>query len=154
MHIMSTWRIDNSKILTRSELAVVLSDLRRKARWSDRGRMNLALVRLACCCGLRVSEIAQLRLDDVVVETARPHIHVRPAVGKGHRGRRVPLWWDAGTLADLTAWKARRVAQGATDDDYYICSQQANRRAQPLKRHAVRRRSLAACNALGPARLR
>jgi hypothetical protein len=35
-------------------------------------RLNLALLRLACCCGLRASEIAKLRVGDVRIELARP----------------------------------------------------------------------------------
>jgi integrase len=55
--------VDASKILTRRELAVALADLASKAPRSRNTRMNLILVRLACCCGLRVSEIAGLRLS-------------------------------------------------------------------------------------------
>jgi len=47
---------------------------------------------------LRVSEIARLGVGDVDVDAA-----------KGRRPRRVPLWWDAGTLADIAAWKAQRL---------------------------------------------
>jgi integrase len=66
----------------------------------------------------------------------------------------VPLWWDAGTLADLTDWKADRVAHGATGRDVFVCSVQAHRRGLPLKRAALRRRFLTACKVLGLARLR
>lgn len=34
--------------------------------------LNLILVRLACCCGLRVSEIANLQIADVRCELSRP----------------------------------------------------------------------------------
>jgi integrase len=66
----------------------------------------------------------------------------------------VPLWWDAGTLADLVAWKQERLEQGATGKDPFVCSVQAHRQGEALQRHAVRRRFLSACWVLGPARVR
>jgi integrase len=94
-------------------VAAVLADLRRKAPRSRNTRLNLVLFRLAACCGLRASEIAQLQIGDVRVELARPHIRIRRGAAKGGRPRMVPLWWDGGTLSDLAAWKANRLAQGA-----------------------------------------
>jgi site-specific recombinase XerC len=61
--------------------------------------MNCLIFRLACCCGLRVSEIGALRLEDVCVASGRPHLRVRPEGAKGKKARVVPLWWDAATLA-------------------------------------------------------
>ena len=54
--------LDATKILTRRELATVLADLKRKAPRSPNTRLNLVVFRLAACCGLRVSEIAQLQV--------------------------------------------------------------------------------------------
>ena len=48
--------VDSTKILTRRELAAVLNDLVIKAPRSRNTRMNLILVRLACCCGLRPAQ--------------------------------------------------------------------------------------------------
>ena len=42
----------------------------------------------------------------------------------------MPLWWDAGTLADIAAWNAQR--QGQDADDLFVCSMLANRRGRPL----------------------
>jgi integrase len=102
---MQTYRarpLDATKILTRRELAAVLNDLKRKAPRSKNTRLNLALFRLACCCGLRASEIAKLQVGDVRTELARPHIGIRNGAAQGGRSRIVPLWWDAGTLEDLS----------------------------------------------------
>ena len=147
------WQIAPGKILTRRELALVLADLKRRTERSANGRFNLVLFRPACCCGLRVSEIAKLRLDDVDVTSPRPTIRVRRDVGKGGRGRWVPLWWDAGTLADLVAWKAKRVADRGKPTDPFICSQQRGASARCLSRHTLRRRFLTACRVLGTDRL-
>ena len=148
------WNIDAACILTRRELTAVLDDLHAKAGRSANTWRNLIIFRLACCCGLRVSEIAQLCLADVVVGVPRPYLRLRAEITKGKRPRRVPLWWDAGTLADLTAWKELRREHGARDGDPFVCSVQANRRGQSLQRHAIRRRFLTACKVLGLARLR
>jgi integrase/recombinase XerD len=142
------------KILTRRELAMVLADSKRLSARSANTRRNLIVVRLACCCGLRVSEIAGLTMTNVVVDGHRPHLRLPKAITKGKKARVVPLWWDAGTLADLAAWKAERVAQGARPSDPFVCSVQAHLQGRPLQRAAIRRRFLSACKVLGPARSR
>jgi integrase/recombinase XerD len=154
MPALSTWNLDQTRLLTRRELATVLADLAPRAARSANVHRNLVIVRLACCCGLRVSEMAAMQLDDVVVDVARPHLRLRRGTTKGGRSRCVPLWWDAGTLADLQAWKAQRVADGARGHDPFVCSVQAHRRGLQLQRAAVRRRFLSGCKVLGLARLR
>jgi integrase/recombinase XerD len=153
MHF-STWNVDASQILSRQELAAVLKDLKRRAARLPNVQMNLAIVRLACCCGLRASEIGGLTLGDVRVGIARPHLLVRAEHAKLNRPRRVPLWWDAGTLADLSAWLDERYGQSARRDDPYVCSLQAATFGEPLNRHVLRRRFHTACRILGWDRLR
>jgi integrase len=131
-----------------------LANAKALAERSANARRNLIIVRLACCCGLRVSEIAGLQLDDVLVDVARPHLRLRRETTKGKRPRMVPLWWDAGTLADLVEWMALRRQQGAAGSDPFVCSVQAHLRGQPLQRHAIRLRFLSACKILGLPRLR
>ena len=116
--------------------------------------MNLAILRLACCCGLRASEIGGLTLGDVRVGIARPHLVVRAEHAKLGRPRRVPLWWDAGTLNDLAAWLDFRFDQGAKRDDPFICSLQRATFGEHLNRHVLRRRFHTACRILGWDRLR
>ncbi len=144
---------DPTKILTRSELAAVLADLRRKAPRSKNTRLNLVVFRLASCCGLRASEVAQLRLADVHTEMPRPHVKIRNGASKGGRPRVVPLWWDAGTLADLAAWKADRVAGGAGHEEPFVTSLRPGRPPKPFSRHTLRKRFRTACKVLGPERL-
>lgn len=146
------WNLDPTRILTRRELATVLADAKKKATRSANAWRNFIIFRLAACCGLRVSEIAGLQVGDVVVGVARPHLRLRAETTKGKKPRVVPLWWDAGTLADLTAWKVERAKAG--DHAPFICSVQGHRPGLPLQRHAIRRRFLSACKVLGPARLR
>jgi integrase len=145
---------DATKILTRREIAAVLSDLKRKAPRSPGTRLNLVLFRLACCCGLRASEIASLQIDDVRVGIARPHLRIRRGAAKGGRPRMVPLWWDAGTLADMTAWKAERGEEGADARAPFLDSHRPGREPSPRSRHTLRKRFRTACKVLGPERLR
>lgn len=150
----STWTIAPTKVLTRTELVAVLADMERRAARSANARMNLVIVRLACCCGLRVSEIAGLGLTDVRLAGARPHILVRKELAKGRRARVVPLWWDAGTLAALTHWANTQATHGATAEGLFVGSLQATRADQPLSRHTLRKRFKTACKILGPERQR
>jgi len=115
--------------------------------------MNLVIVRLACCCGLRVSEIAQLRLGDLRVDCSKPYLEIAGHVAKGGRGRRVPLWWDGGTLANLAAWNATRRARRAQDADLVVCCRSARKIGDRLSRQALRKRFLTACKCLGAERV-
>jgi site-specific recombinase XerD len=91
MSALSTWNLDPTRLLTRRELATILADLAAKADRFANVHRNLIIVRLACCCGLRVSEIAGLQLDDVVVDVQRPHLRLRRQITKGKKARCVPL---------------------------------------------------------------
>ncbi|MDA7980749.1 MAG: site-specific integrase [Pirellulales bacterium] len=143
-----------TKILVRREMAIVLADLTRKAERSPNTRLNLIVFRLAACCGLRVSEIAVLRIADVRVDVARPHLAIRSGAAKGGRARAVPLWWDAGTLRDIEQWKAERLAQRArAEPDFFVGSLRPGRVGTQLSRHTLRKRFRTACKVLGPARL-
>jgi integrase len=108
------WTVDVTRVLTRRQLAAVLTDARKLAEQSLNAQRNLIIVRLACCCGLRVSEIGALRLDDVTVDGARPHIRLRRKTTKGKKPRCVPLWWDASRLrkgvSEETRHKTREAA--------------------------------------------
>ena len=112
------------RILSLSEVQTVVTDLKRKRRYPN-NRMNLAIFRLSCCCGLRVSAIADLLMSDVDVDSARPHVVVRN--GKGGKTRTVPLHWDAATLADLTAWLAERRESGAGPMDHVLVTRTGKR---------------------------
>jgi len=141
------------KILTRTELATVLAELNRKAPRSVNTRLNRTAFRLSACCGLRASEIAQLWMGDVHTELPRPHLRIRSGAAKGNRPRVVPLWWDAGTLADITAWQKERLDQEAEPDEPLVASQRPGRVGTTLSRHTLRKRFRTACKVLGEKRL-
>ena len=160
--------ISDSKILRRGEIAKVLGELHRKSRRSKNTKLTLTLFRLTCCCGLRVSEACGLRLRDLSLDVDRPRIKVPAAVAKGRKvrqtngraikvGRRaiareVPLTWDSATLADLRSWKEHRRRQGASANDFFLCSQQATAFGRRIDRRNGRLRFIRACQVLGRSR--
>lgn len=82
MHIYSAWNLDASQNLNRTELAAVLADLKNCSRLPNI-HMNLAIVGLACCCGLRASEIGGLTLRDVVLAVCRQYLVIPGEFAKG-----------------------------------------------------------------------
>jgi len=146
---MATWTVDRSRILQRSEIRCILEDLARKGRRSLNTRMNRIIFRLSCCAGLRVSEISNLCLADIQVDSSQPKIRIRKEIAKGRKPRKVPLTWDEGTLNDLRDWKRFRREQGADDDALFVCSQHRDSLGNVLDRRNLRKRFKAACRCLG-----
>jgi site-specific recombinase XerD len=87
------------------------------------GIRDRALLHLAVCAGLRVSELTGLRTDDVAPRSIS--IRVR---GKGRRERALPLWKT--TAAGLRAWLAAR-GEVASPELF------VNARGEPLSRWGV-----------------
>ena len=127
--------MDATKILTTDEIQTVISNLKRKRRYVN-NRQALVIFRLACCCGLRASEICGITVDDVRTEGKRPHIRITRSVGKGGKTRKVPLWWDAQTLDDLRAWRTEQIRRDAT---YCVCAQSVDAFGNQLDRRNIRR---------------
>jgi integrase len=143
--------VDPAKVMTHGEVRAILKYLHRKKKLSVRARTNLTIFRLSACCGLRGCEIGGLTVGNVWVNsTSRPAIKVAKTTTKGRhnvtrtnpegkdrrKARMVPLWWDAGTLADIRAHKEFRLSQGATDDDLFVIGLQG----QKLKTARLRAR--------------
>jgi len=135
----------------RQEIATVIAELRRKRR-STNTRQNAIIFRLSTCCGLRVSEIVGLSLANVRTESQRPHIYVPAAIAKRHNARKVPLWWDAATLAALAEWKAERIKQGADSNSPFVCSQAHSTLGKCLSIRNAQSRWKAAIKILGDER--
>ena len=98
------------------------------------------------------SEIAGLTLADIQVDSSQPKIRVRKEIAKGHKPRKVPLTWDAATLATLRDWKQFRTNQGAGADAPFICSQHKDAFGNALDRRNLPKRFKACCKVLGPER--
>src|SRR6266446_626385 len=65
------------------------------------GIRDRAMLHLAVCAGLRVSELTELRIDDVALPSMSIRVH-----GKGRRERALPLWKTTATA--LRAWLVAR----------------------------------------------
>jgi integrase len=136
--------VDPAKIMSRFEVRDILRYFHSKKKLAPamaRSRTNLTIFRLSACCGLRSIEISRLNMDDVLLNTSRPVIHIKKTGTKGRHNvcpsnpegkdyrssRKVPLHWDAGTLADLKAHKEMRLAQGAKGDDPFVLGHRGQR---------------------------
>lgn len=84
------------------------------------GIRDRAMLHLAVCAGLRVSELTGLKIDDIDL----PSMSIR-VLGKGRRERTLPLWKT--TAAALRAWLAVRVRAAAPE--VFV-----NARGEPLTR--------------------
>jgi integrase/recombinase XerD len=82
--------------LSRDEMRAIL-DAPDTATWT--GRRDQALLTVLYNTGARVSEVAELRMSDLVLDGSAC-VHIR---GKGRKQRAVPLWRSTATL--LRAWK-------------------------------------------------
>jgi integrase/recombinase XerD len=145
---IQTGSVDRTRILTCSEMATVIAELKRKRR-SKNTRQNLIVFRLSACCGLRVSEISAVRICDAETAGRHPHISIPATQAKRCRPRTVPLWWDPATLADIEAWKAERIAAGAQPTDLLVCSQHKDTRGKLLSPGNLQHRWSVALKILG-----
>lgn len=91
------------------------------------GRRDHALLMLVLQTGLRVSELRELRCQDVVLGTSGPHVRCR---GKGRKERCTPL--TRPTVSVLRAWLIDRA--GRPSDPAF-----PSRRGTMLSRDAVER---------------
>ena len=147
-----------TRFLTKEEVLRVLKDLHRRKKHSVSSFCNLIVFRFSCCCGLRRAEIAGLKFTDLVLAGARPCVLVRKTNTKGRpdkrRSRKVPLWWDAGTLADLQEWVAFRKQMRATVHDPVVCGVSKVNAGKPLTGLLLASRWKTAIRCLGPERVR
>ena len=97
--------------LNRDEIQALLDAPDPSMAW---GLRDMAMLHLAYACGLRVTELVSLRLDQFDGRTP-PTIRV---IGKGRRERALVLWKE--TTAVLNAWIAVRPA--ASDPEVFLNS--------------------------------
>ena len=102
-----------NKSLTIDEVKAVLADLEQRGRRSVNTRMNNIIFRLATSCGLRASEIANVRICDIkLADSARVHVHE----GKGKKSSDVTIP-DNGTIVALAQHHQMRKTDGASGKD-------------------------------------
>jgi integrase/recombinase XerD len=110
--------------LTREQVAAILAAPDR-GTWS--GRRDAVLLATACNTGARVSELAGLRVRDVLLDRQTAvHLH-----GKGRKQRVIPLWKN--TATQLRSWLDQLSA--APDAPVF-----PNRAGTPMTRSGIRDR--------------
>lgn len=124
----NTWHPDESKVIPEDDLAKLLKVSEALAGQDvAEGRrvavMRWATVNIACLAGLRVSEIAALKVSDIRVGQRRPCLKVRR--GKGGKSRTIPLVGPLSGLRDvlhrLIQWK-KAVGEGTAGEDPLLVS--------------------------------
>lgn len=111
--------------LTRPEIMAVL-DAPETATWV--GQRDRALFAMLYNTGARVSEIIDLRIHNLILDSA-PAIHL---MGKGRKQRTVPLWRS--TVSLMRAWKR---CMGTTENAAPLFP---NRNGDPMSRSNVTQR--------------
>lgn len=143
-----SYYIEPHRYLNVDEIRLCLADLRERQHLAD-VRKNLIIFRLSTFCGLRVGEISQLKVGHIAgIGGEKPQLCLPKGIVKGKRKRRfVPLWWDKGTLDDLSAWVRDR-----NDDEWVLFIKNDPYRQMHVKR--IQKRFKTAIRALGPSRVK
>ena len=105
---MAAWTLQKQNVMDKTEVKTVLADLKRKSKRSPNAKVNELIFRLATGCGLRASEIANLRVCDVKLGDHN-YIHVKD--GKGGKSADVMIPDDV-TILVLEQWMSRHTANG------------------------------------------
>ena len=105
---MAAWTLQKQNVMDKTEVKTVLADLKRKSKRSPNAKVNELIFRLATGCGLRASEIANLRVCDVKLGD-QPYIHVKD--GKGGKSADVMIPDDS-TVLVLEQWLAIHTDNG------------------------------------------
>jgi site-specific recombinase XerD len=102
------------EFVTDDELRRIIATTKSRSRHNYLGHRDEALIRLLASTGARLSEVAELTLDDVDIASAYPSVRV---MGKGRRERDLPL--DEPTFLALrlylTRERPRHPAAAVTD---------------------------------------
>ena len=147
----SSWTVKNSKVMTQNEIDTVLADLTPKAMKSHQALIKLLIFRLTTFCGLRVTEMSLLNIEDIYLNNEQPYIRIRAETAKGKKGREVPIYSEA-TVSEVKTWLAIRATMGASKGDPLLVSVSRDSMGHRFSRQGARNRFRAACKALGEER--
>ena len=132
-----SFSVRNSKIFSQVEINKILNDL--KAKKGRQALVKLIIFRLATFCGLRVTEMALLNLEDVRLDCEQPYIRIRAETAKGHKAREIPILSEA-TISELKGWKTVRIELGASDKDSFLVSVSQDSLGHQFSRQGLRLR--------------
>jgi integrase/recombinase XerD len=117
------FKITDTRLVTHFDTAEVQALLDAPDPTSRDGTRDRAMLHLAICAGLRVSELTGLCMADVAAQSTSIRV-----LGKGRRERALPLWKP--TISALRAWLAVR-GTVATPEVF------VNARGEPFSRWGV-----------------
>jgi len=149
-----------TRVFLLPEILKVVDDLRAKRTsttgvHSESHFRNLAVFRLATCCGMRCKEIQHSQLRDFHFAGERPYVQVRKEATKGPnpRPRKIPLWWDHGTKFDLEDfWNYRMLQTNDNPTAYFIMHPYQRDQTKIVERKKMYRRFMNAIRCLGEER--
>lgn len=146
---MKKWEITREKYMSLDEIRKLrrssedraLADL---AKGRTSGVRSWAVIDLALSTGLRVSEISNVKVEDLTLSGSEPQLIVRN--GKGGKSRTVTLPQELKRhLRDFISWK-RRIGEPAGCEDYLLVTERGGkftiRALQLLFKRAVKRAGL------------
>jgi site-specific recombinase XerD len=115
---MAAWVIKPEKKMTLEEVRTIAADIQRRAKRSVNSRMNEVIFHLSTFAGIRATEIANLKLKDIKLESGdKPFVHVEN--GKGGKTADVYII-NAKTTLVLHKFMQERLANNANDNDYLL----------------------------------
>ena len=127
------YALTEDKIITESELRVLLKEIKPHFEKALRDKKNMHhitdyhLIRLASLTGMRISEIASLKLADL-------HANSISVIGKGNKKRNIPLGKKSKSLLqDFIKIKSEVLNQKADPEDFLFLS----KRRQPHNRFSI-----------------
>ena len=89
-HYHQTWRVSRDRYLNTHEIKSLFDECKKQEARNNLWKRIWMLVHLAFCTGLRVGEISNLKIGDLILDDTEPRLHVRN--GKTRNSRRyVPL---------------------------------------------------------------
>jgi site-specific recombinase XerD len=147
----NAWSVKQSKVMTEMEIDSVIGDLVPKSRSSRQILVKLVIFRLATYCGLRVTEMTLLNMDDVRLDCEQPFIRIRAETSKGNKAREVPIYSE-GTVSDLRAWIATRAEMDSDPGAPFLVSVSKDAIGNRFSRQGARLRFQSACRSLGEER--
>jgi site-specific recombinase XerD len=140
----STLGILHHKLMSDSEVRQVLAFCENNAMTRTTGWANELVFRLSTICGLRCSEIQNLRSEHVILDQGTPRIYVER--GKGHLCAETPII-DKWTIERFKWWKDRCEAIRRPQSESFVFSHLTQK--QYNRPNSIKDRFRSACKSLG-----
>ncbi|MDE5945304.1 MAG: tyrosine recombinase XerD [Rikenella sp.] len=140
---LPTELIDSPKVARKLPDTLSYDEIRRMIDGIDLGRplghRNRAILEVLYCCGLRVSELVNLRLSDIFVEEGIVRV-----TGKGDKERLVPIAETALRQVECYLEQRRTMAVAADSSDILFLNQRGRRLTRVMIFTIIRRSAAAA----------